>query len=155
MSSLPLPAGQGLSFHCAPCCLCPPPLRSPPWLPSGAALHSDSVPCCLLGTGSAPLHTGAIAPVLSQLVGAGGEDTGGRALLCLTSSLCPQDCSAMHPWTSLAPAGPGAPQGSWWFDPAPPTSTVSATTPQVRERVEGGPSPGGGAGGGELGTCWR
>lgn len=48
----------------------------------------------------------------------------------------------MHPWISLAPAGPGALQGSWWFDPAPPISTVSATTPQVREPVEGGPSAG-------------
>lgn len=88
------------------------------------------------------LCTRAIAPVLSP-VGVcgpwgGGEDTGVGIVLCLTSCLCPQDCSAMHPWTSLAPAGPRAPQGSWWFDPVPPISTVSATTPQVRERVEGG-----------------
>lgn len=46
----------------------------------------------------------------------------------------------MHPWTSLAPAGPGALRGSWWFDPALPISTVSATTPQVRKPLEGGPS---------------
>lgn len=61
----------------------------------------------------------------------------------------------MHPWTSLVPAGPGALQGSWWFDPAPPISTASATTPQVREPVEGGLLLGGGTGWGELGACWR
>lgn len=87
------------------------------------------------------LCTRAIAPVLSP-VGVcgplgGREDTGVGILLCLTSCLCPQDCSAMHPWTSLAPAGPRAPRGSWWFDPALPISTVSATTPQVRGPVEG------------------
>lgn len=71
--------------------------------------------------------------------------------LCLTCRLCPQDCSAMHPWTSLAPAGPGAPRGSWWFDPALPISTVSATTPQVRERVEGGPRAGRWD---RMGTTW-
>lgn len=45
----------------------------------------------------------------------------------------------MPPWTSLAPAGPGALQGSWWFGRALPFSTVSATTRQVRkERKRGG-----------------
>lgn len=63
-------------------------------------------------------------------------------LLCLTGCLRPQDCNAMHPWTSLEPAGPGALQGSWWFDPALPISTVFATTLQVREHVEGRPSSG-------------
>lgn len=44
----------------------------------------------------------------------------------------------MHPWTSLAPAGPGALRASWWSDPVLPFSTVSATTRQVRKKGEGG-----------------
>lgn len=57
----------------------------------------------------------------------------------------------MHPWTSLAPAGPGAPQGSWWLDPALPFSTVSATTPQVRARWRADHLLGGGTGWGNWG----
>lgn len=37
----------------------------------------------------------------------------------------------------MAPAGPGALRGSWWFDLVLPFSTVSATTPQVRRKEEG------------------
>lgn len=116
----------------------PPLLWSPLWLPSAQVSKSDSFH---------PLHrtssvcAGVITPVLPQLacggLQGGGEDPGMGVFLCFTSCLCPQDCSAMHPWTSLAPAGPRAPQGSWWFAPAQPISTASDTTPQVRGRVAG------------------
>lgn len=69
-------------------------------------------------------------------------DTGVGMLLCLTSCLCLQDCSAMLPWTLLVPAGLRVLQGSWWFDPVPLISTASATTPQVRKPEKGRPSPG-------------
>lgn len=148
MSSLSLNANQDLGFY-------PPP---PSHLCSSCALELMLTPYCLsskfrflplvssLRRTSSSLPCYSSCPITHWCVSVaqwgGGEGTRVGILLCLTSHLCFQDCSAMHPWTSLAPAGPRALQGSWWFDPALPISMVSATTLQVRGFTKGKPSIG-------------